>query len=58
MTLSKFFYINPKSAMAGRDLAQTGVKDAIEQAIDIPIAGFGKEAKSFLDQPAAIITLG
>jgi glycolate oxidase len=35
---------NPKSAMAARDLVQTGVTDTIEQAMGLPIAGFGSEA--------------
>jgi len=35
---------NPRSAMAARDLVQTGVKDTIERAMGLPIAGFGSEA--------------
>jgi glycolate oxidase len=35
---------NPQSALAARDLVQTGVKDAIDRAYGIPIAGFGREA--------------
>ena len=35
---------NPQSALAARDLVQTGVKDSIEQALGLPIAGFGTEA--------------
>ena len=35
---------NAQSAMAARDLVQTGVRDAIEQALGLPIAGFGREA--------------
>jgi len=35
---------NPQSALAARDLVQTGVRDAIDQALGIPIAGPGSEA--------------
>ena len=35
---------NPQSSLAARDLVQTGVKDAIERAMGLPIAGFGREA--------------
>jgi glycolate oxidase len=35
---------NPQSALAARDLVQTGVKDAIELAMGVPIAAFGIEA--------------
>ena len=35
---------NPQSAMAARDLVQSGVTDSIEQAMGLPIAGFGSEA--------------
>jgi len=35
---------NPASAMAARDLVQTGSKDSIDQAMGLPIAGFGSEA--------------
>lgn len=34
----------PESALAARDLVQTGVKDSIKQALGLPIAGFGSEA--------------
>jgi glycolate oxidase len=35
---------NPQSAMAARDLVQTGARDAIDWAMGLPIAGFGVEA--------------
>jgi FAD/FMN-containing dehydrogenase len=35
---------NPQSAMAARELVQTGVKAAIEHAMGVPIAAFGVEA--------------
>jgi len=35
---------NPQSAMAARDLVQSGVNDSIERAMGLPIAGFGSEA--------------
>lgn len=35
---------NPQSAMAARDLVQSGVNDSIDKAMGIPIAGFGLEA--------------
>jgi glycolate oxidase len=35
---------NPESVKAVRDLIEGGVRDAIEQALGIPIAGFGVEA--------------
>jgi hypothetical protein len=34
---------NPQSALAARDLVETGVRDAIDQAMGIPIAGSGSE---------------
>lgn len=34
----------PESALAARDLVQTGVKASIKQALGLPIAGFGSEA--------------
>ena len=35
---------NPKSAMAARELVETGVRDAIDKAMGVPIAAFGSEA--------------
>jgi len=35
---------NPKSAMAARELVETGVHDAIDLAMGVPIAAFGVEA--------------
>lgn len=35
---------NPQSALAARDLVQTGVRDSIDRAMGLPIAGFGSEA--------------
>ena len=35
---------NPKSAMAARELVETGVRDAIDLAMGVPIAAFGVEA--------------
>jgi FAD/FMN-containing dehydrogenase len=35
---------NPQSAMAARQLVETGVKDAINLAMGVPIAAFGVEA--------------
>ncbi len=35
---------NPRSAMAARDLVETGVRDAIDQAMGVPIAAFGVES--------------
>ncbi|HSB66892.1 MAG TPA: FAD-binding protein [Anaerolineales bacterium] len=35
---------NTQSAMAARELVQTGVNDAIDQAMGVPIAAFGVEA--------------
>ena len=35
---------NPQSALAARDLVQTGVRDSIDRALGLPIAGFGSEA--------------
>ena len=35
---------NPRSAMAARDLVETGVRDAIQKAMGVPIAAFGMEA--------------
>ena len=35
---------NPQSALAARDLVQTGSRDAIELALGLPIASFGEEA--------------
>lgn len=35
---------NPRSTMAARELVQRGVKDSIEEALGLPIAGFGAEA--------------
>jgi glycolate oxidase len=35
---------NPQSALAARDLVQTGARDAIDRALGLPIAGFGSEA--------------
>ena len=35
---------NPQSAMAARDLVQSGVNDSIELAMGLPIAGFGSDA--------------
>ncbi len=35
---------NPQSAMAARDLVETGVTDAINHAMGVPIAAFGVEA--------------
>jgi hypothetical protein len=35
---------NPQSSMAARDLVQTGVRDAIDHAMGVPIAAFGVEA--------------
>ena len=35
---------NPQSAMAARELVETGVRDAIDQAMGAPIAAFGVEA--------------
>ena len=35
---------NPQSAMAARELVETGVKDAIRYAMGVPIAAFGVEA--------------
>jgi FAD/FMN-containing dehydrogenase len=34
----------PQSALAARELAQTGVKDAIDRAMGVPIAAYGVEA--------------
>jgi glycolate oxidase len=35
---------NPQSALAARDLVQTGSRDAIDLALGLPIASFGEEA--------------
>jgi len=35
---------NPHSAMAARELVEAGVRDAIDQALGVPIAAFGVEA--------------
>jgi len=35
---------NPQSILAACDLVQTGIGDAIDQALGLPIAGFGREA--------------
>jgi hypothetical protein len=35
---------NPRSTMAAGELVQRGVKDSIEEALGLPIAGFGSEA--------------
>jgi glycolate oxidase len=35
---------NPQSALAARNLVQTGARDAIDRALGLPIAGFGSEA--------------
>jgi len=35
---------NPKSAIAARELVETGVQDAIDHAMGVPIAAFGIEA--------------
>jgi hypothetical protein len=35
---------NPKSAMAARELVETGVRDTITQAMGLPIAAYGVEA--------------
>lgn len=35
---------NPQSAIAARTLVETAVKDAIDQAMGVPIAAFGEEA--------------
>jgi FAD/FMN-containing dehydrogenase len=35
---------NPESAMAARDLVETGIRDAIDSAMGVPIAAFGVEA--------------
>ncbi len=35
---------NPKSAMAARELVETGIKDTINDAMGVPIAAFGVEA--------------
>jgi FAD/FMN-containing dehydrogenase len=35
---------NPQSAMAARELVETGVRDAITHAMGVPIAAFGVEA--------------
>jgi hypothetical protein len=35
---------NPKSAMAARELVETGVRDTITQAMGVPIAAYGVEA--------------
>ena len=35
---------NPQSALAARDLVQSGVRDSINKAMGLPIAGFGSEA--------------
>jgi len=35
---------SPKSAMAARKLVETGVRDAIDKAMGVPIAAFGAEA--------------
>jgi len=35
---------NPRSAMTARDLVETGVRDAIDKAMGVPIAAFGVEA--------------
>jgi glycolate oxidase len=35
---------NPQSAMAARELVDTGVRDAIDKAMGVPIAAFGVEA--------------
>jgi len=35
---------NPQSAMAARELVETGVRDAIDHAMGVPIAAFGVEA--------------
>jgi FAD/FMN-containing dehydrogenase len=35
---------NPKSALAARELVETGVRDAIDKAMGVPIAAFGMEA--------------
>ena len=37
---------DPDSAIAARELIETGVKDTIDKAMGIPIAGFGVEANS------------
>jgi glycolate oxidase len=34
----------PESSLAARELVQTGVKDAIDHAMGVPIAAFGVEA--------------
>ena len=35
---------NPQSAMAARELVETGVRDAIDHAMGVPIAAFGVES--------------
>jgi glycolate oxidase len=35
---------NPQSAVAARELVETGVRDAIDRAMGVPIAAFGVEA--------------
>lgn len=35
---------NPQSALAARELVQSGVRDSIDKAMGLPIAGFGSEA--------------
>ncbi|MFX1252789.1 MAG: FAD-binding oxidoreductase [Promethearchaeota archaeon] len=35
---------NPQSAMASRELVETGIRDAIDNAMGVPIAAFGVEA--------------
>jgi FAD/FMN-containing dehydrogenase len=35
---------NPQSAMAARELVETGVRDAIDNALGVPIAAFGVES--------------
>jgi hypothetical protein len=35
---------NPQSAMASRELVETGIKDTIDNAMGVPIAAFGVEA--------------
>jgi FAD/FMN-containing dehydrogenase len=39
---------NPESAMAARDLVETGVQAAIDHALGVPIAAFGVEANQTL----------
>jgi FAD/FMN-containing dehydrogenase len=35
---------NPKSALAAREMVETGIRDAIDHAMGVPIAAFGVEA--------------